>query len=161
MFATSSTLARRRSSEVGRCWAMNCFSISACDAPCSRASLAHVSAQVDDRFSRPRLPGVDLFLKRPGAMPASACGHDLLARRVYSGSGSVPTVLRWGSYRAFFYSNEGSEPAHVHVRSADKEAKFWLHDLTVAANSGFAAHEVSDILRHNETTSRSASGGLE
>ena len=40
----------------------------------------------------------------------------------------MPTVLRWGPYRAFFYSNEGSEPPHVHVRSGDKEAKFWLHD---------------------------------
>jgi hypothetical protein len=44
----------------------------------------------------------------------------------------MPTVLRWGPYRAFFYSNEGGEPAHVHVRAGDKEAKFWLHDLTVA-----------------------------
>jgi hypothetical protein len=40
----------------------------------------------------------------------------------------VPTVLRWGPYRAFFYSNEGDEPAHVHVRAGGKEAKFWLHD---------------------------------
>jgi hypothetical protein len=60
----------------------------------------------------------------------------------------VPTVLRWGPYRAFFYSNEGGEPAHVHVRMGDKEAKFWLHDLTVAVNSGFPAHELNDILRH-------------
>ncbi|WP_291603203.1 DUF4160 domain-containing protein [Bradyrhizobium sp.] len=30
----------------------------------------------------------------------------------------MPTVLRWRSYRAFFYSNEGNEPPHVHVRSA-------------------------------------------
>jgi len=42
-----------------------------------------------------------------------------------------------GAYRAFFYSNEGSEPAHIHVRSGDKEAKFWLHDLSVAVNAGF------------------------
>jgi Domain of unknown function (DUF4160) len=48
----------------------------------------------------------------------------------------VPTVLRWGPYRAFFYSNEGGEPAHVHVRAGDKEAKFWLHDLVVAINAG-------------------------
>jgi hypothetical protein len=53
----------------------------------------------------------------------------------------MPTVLRWGPYRAFFYSNEGGEPAHVHVRAGDREAKFWLHDLTVAINAGFPAHE--------------------
>jgi hypothetical protein len=28
----------------------------------------------------------------------------------------MPAVQRWGPYRAFFYSNEGGEPPHVHVR---------------------------------------------
>lgn len=60
----------------------------------------------------------------------------------------MPTVLRWGPYRAFFYSNEGNEPAHIHVRSGDKEAKFWLHDLTVVTNAGYPQHEVGDIIRH-------------
>jgi hypothetical protein len=60
----------------------------------------------------------------------------------------VPTVLRWGPFRAFFYSNEGGEPGHVHVRAGDKEAKFWLHDLSIAANAGFPAHELGDIVRH-------------
>ena len=40
----------------------------------------------------------------------------------------MPTVLRWGPYRAFFDSNERGEPPHVHVRSGDSEAKFWLHE---------------------------------
>jgi hypothetical protein len=60
----------------------------------------------------------------------------------------MPTVLRWGPYRAFFYSNERDEPAHIHVRSGNKEAKFWLHDLGVAVNVGFPAHEIGDIIRH-------------
>jgi hypothetical protein len=60
----------------------------------------------------------------------------------------VPTVLRWGPYRAFFYSNEGGEPAHIHVRSGNKEAKYWLHDLTIAVNVGFPAHELGAIVRH-------------
>jgi hypothetical protein len=64
------------------------------------------------------------------------------------GEADVPTVLRWGPYRAFFYSNEGDEPAHIHVRSEQKEAKFWLHDMTVAVNAGFPAHEIGDIIRH-------------
>ncbi|MCC6947426.1 MAG: DUF4160 domain-containing protein [Bradyrhizobiaceae bacterium] len=58
----------------------------------------------------------------------------------------MPTVLRWGSYRAFFYSNEGNEPAHVHVRSGNREVKVWLHDLSVAVNAGFPAHEITSIL---------------
>ena len=56
----------------------------------------------------------------------------------------MPTVLRWGPYRAFFYSNEGDEPAHVHVRAGDSEVKVWLHDLTVALNAGFPPHELGD-----------------
>jgi Domain of unknown function (DUF4160) len=60
----------------------------------------------------------------------------------------MPTVLRWASYRAFFYSNERNEPAHVHVRAGNKEVKVWLHDLTVSVNAGFAAHEIGDIIRY-------------
>ena len=60
----------------------------------------------------------------------------------------MPTVLRWGAYRAFFYSNEGDEPAHVHVSVGENEAKLWLHDLAVAVNAGFPAHEIGDIIRH-------------
>jgi hypothetical protein len=53
-----------------------------------------------------------------------------------------------GPISCVFYSNEGDEPAHVHVRSGDNEAKFWLHDLTLAINAGYPAHEISDIIRH-------------
>jgi hypothetical protein len=60
----------------------------------------------------------------------------------------VPAVLRWDPYRAFFYSNEGDEPAHVHVRADAKEAKFRLHDVAVAFNAGFPAHELGAITRH-------------
>lgn len=60
----------------------------------------------------------------------------------------MPTVLRWGPYRAFFYSNERNEPPHIHVRAGDREAKFWLHDLSIAINAGFPAHEISAIIRH-------------
>jgi hypothetical protein len=49
----------------------------------------------------------------------------------------MPTVLRWGPYRAFFYTSERGEPPHVHVRAGDFEAKFWLRDLSVPVNAGF------------------------
>jgi Domain of unknown function (DUF4160) len=62
----------------------------------------------------------------------------------------MPTVLRWGPYRAYFYSNERGEPAPIHVRAGGREAKFWLHDLAVALNAGFPAHELGDIVRHLE-----------
>ena len=63
----------------------------------------------------------------------------------------MPTVLRWGPYRAFFYSNERDEPPHVHVRAAGNEAKFWLHDLNVAVNAGYPAHEIGDMIRQLRT----------
>ena len=34
------------------------------------------------------------------------------------------------------------------MRAGDKEIKVWIHDLAVAANMGFAAHEVGDIIRY-------------
>jgi hypothetical protein len=43
-----------------------------------------------------------------------------------TGERRMPTVVRVGPYRMFFYSNEGSEPAHVHVEAGDHVAKFWL-----------------------------------
>jgi hypothetical protein len=61
---------------------------------------------------------------------------------------TMPTVLRWGPYRAFFYSNERGEPAHIHVRAENREAKIWLHDVAIAVNAGFPAHELGDIIRH-------------
>jgi hypothetical protein len=36
-----------------------------------------------------------------------------------------PTVFREGPYRFFFFSRE-EQRMHVHVASADGEAKFWL-----------------------------------
>src|SRR4029078_12303489 len=65
--------------------------------------------------------------------------------------GLMPTVLRWGPYRAFFYSNKRGEPPHIHVRAGGHEAKLWLHDLSVAVNAGFPAHEIGAIIRHLRT----------
>lgn len=36
----------------------------------------------------------------------------------------MPTVLRIGRFRFFFYSNENAEPPHIHVKVAENEAKF-------------------------------------
>ena len=38
----------------------------------------------------------------------------------------MPTVLRVGGFRFFFYSNEGEEPPHIHAERAEAAAKFWL-----------------------------------
>ncbi|WP_439481025.1 DUF4160 domain-containing protein [Cyclobacterium plantarum] len=41
----------------------------------------------------------------------------------------MPTVLRIGPYRFFFFSNEGNEPPHIHVESGEGHAKFWLEPV--------------------------------
>jgi hypothetical protein len=57
----------------------------------------------------------------------------------------VPTVLRVGPYRFFFFSNENDEPPHVHVRRDRGLAKFWLEPVTLAESANFAAHELGAV----------------
>jgi hypothetical protein len=38
----------------------------------------------------------------------------------------MPTVLRMGPNRIFFYAGDRNEPPHVHVEHDDSLAKFWL-----------------------------------
>jgi len=54
-------------------------------------------------------------------------------------------VLRVGRYRFFFFSNEGREPPHIHVKAAGDEAKYWLDPVELAANYGFNARELNEI----------------
>ena len=48
----------------------------------------------------------------------------------------MPTVLRVGPYRLFFYSGDGREPPHVHVERDDSLAKFWLAPVRLASSQG-------------------------
>ena len=57
----------------------------------------------------------------------------------------MPTILRVGRYRFSFFSNEGQELPHVHVKVGSDEAKFWLDPIALASDYGFSAHEMSDI----------------
>lgn len=38
----------------------------------------------------------------------------------------MPTILMMLGWRFYFYANERDEPAHVHCKKGDAEAKFWL-----------------------------------
>jgi hypothetical protein len=57
----------------------------------------------------------------------------------------MPTVLRSGPYRFYFYSHEPNEPPHIHVDRDDLSAKFWIDPVQLAANFGFRAHELREI----------------
>jgi hypothetical protein len=54
----------------------------------------------------------------------------------------LPTVLRSGPYRFFFYSADHAEPPHVHVEREELEAKFWLDPVRLEYSQGFRPIEV-------------------
>lgn len=58
----------------------------------------------------------------------------------------MPTVLRVGGYRFFFYANENAEPVHIHIQRERMLAKFWLQPVALAGSSGFAAHELRKLV---------------
>jgi hypothetical protein len=57
----------------------------------------------------------------------------------------MPTVLKIGSFRFHFYSDERNEPPHIHVATPDGECKFWLEPVRLARNKGVAPHVVRVI----------------
>src|SRR5271166_2066107 len=66
-------------------------------------------------------------------------------RREFWWNSRMPTVLRSGAYRFYFYSHEPNEPPHVHVDRDEVSAKFWLDPVQLAANFGFRASELREI----------------
>jgi len=57
----------------------------------------------------------------------------------------MPTVLRIGPYRFFFFSGDSGEPAHVHVARDADEAKFWLSPVRLHTNGGFRSVELRRV----------------
>jgi hypothetical protein len=59
----------------------------------------------------------------------------------------MPTVLRIGRFRFYFFSNEREEPPHIHVKAAEDQAKFWLNPAQLASSYGFASRELNELER--------------
>ncbi len=57
----------------------------------------------------------------------------------------MPTILRIGPYRFFFYSNEQGEPAHIHVQRDRMLAKFWLNPVSIAGSTRFSPRDLRKI----------------
>jgi hypothetical protein len=57
----------------------------------------------------------------------------------------MPTVLRVRGYRFHFYANESLEPMHIHVRSGNGTAKFWLAPIALAEWRGYDQRELNVI----------------
>jgi hypothetical protein len=59
----------------------------------------------------------------------------------------MPTVLRSGPYRLFFYAGDRDEPRHVHIERDDRIAKFWLDPIRLQYSGGFSRVEIARIER--------------
>lgn len=55
----------------------------------------------------------------------------------------MPTVLVVEGFRFFFFSNEGTEPPHIHVERGDGYAKFWLDPVELSDAVGLKTPELS------------------
>ena len=57
----------------------------------------------------------------------------------------MPTILKVGAYRFFFYAGDSEEPQHIHAERDDKIAKFWLDPVRLQSSGGFSRIEISKI----------------
>jgi hypothetical protein len=58
----------------------------------------------------------------------------------------MPTVLRIGAFRFYFYSHEPNEPPYVHIDRGEATIKVWLEGVGVAKSRGLRAHEINAVL---------------
>ena len=64
----------------------------------------------------------------------------------------MPTIEDIGPYKFYFYSAEGTEPPHVHVRRERSTAKFWLSPVRLARSRRFSDRElrlVQEMVQEN------------
>lgn len=60
----------------------------------------------------------------------------------------MPTALRSGPYRFYFYSYDCREPRHMHVDREKLSVKLWLDpDVRIAENLGYSRQELREIER--------------
>jgi hypothetical protein len=57
----------------------------------------------------------------------------------------MPTVLREGPYRFFFYASDRAEPVHIHVQRDANTAKYWLDPVRLQRSGGFNLQELGRI----------------
>jgi hypothetical protein len=57
----------------------------------------------------------------------------------------MPTILRIGPFRFFFYSNEKGESEHIHIQRENMLAKFWLTPVALASSTRFPPKELRKL----------------
>lgn len=67
----------------------------------------------------------------------------------------MPTVLLINGFRFFFFSGDGGEPIHVHVKKGDGDGKIWLEpDIKIAYLVEFNRQEEKQIIEIAEQHQR-------
>ena len=59
----------------------------------------------------------------------------------------MPTLLREGPFRFFFYLGDRGEPPHVHVHRDNQIAKFWLNPVTLERSGGLSRSDIRRVER--------------
>jgi hypothetical protein len=57
----------------------------------------------------------------------------------------MPTLLRVGAYRFFYYVGDLDEPPHIHIERDQDQSKFWLSPIRLQKNKGFSRTEINHI----------------
>lgn len=57
----------------------------------------------------------------------------------------MPTVMRVGPYRFFFYASDRPEPPHIHVERDASRAKFWLDPVRLERSGGLRDAELTRV----------------
>ena len=59
----------------------------------------------------------------------------------------MPTILRNGPYRFFFYAGDRDEPQHIHVERDTCTAKFWLAPVRLQSSGGLSQTDIRRVYR--------------
>lgn len=59
----------------------------------------------------------------------------------------MPTILRIGPYRFYFYAGDRDEPPHIHVERDHNTAKFWLDPPRLQSSGGFTRTEINKVYK--------------
>lgn len=57
----------------------------------------------------------------------------------------MPKIFERRGFKFFFYSNEGNEPPHVHVKGHGGRAKFWLATGELCMSRGLSIGRLTQI----------------
>jgi hypothetical protein len=65
-----------------------------------------------------------------------------ISRYKFKQLNEMPEVFRKLGFVFFFYSNEGNEPMHIHVRKAGGFAKYWIEPIELEFSQGMKVNDL-------------------